>query len=310
MKIKMANARKPLIVDIKGNSLDDGPGIRTVVFFKGCPLACVWCHNPECKNPEQEISFNKRECVGCKTCKQGCPLDAFDSQLYGYINRSKCTLCMKCVDACPSGALSRAGKAYEVRQVTEIIHKDLPFFKISNGGVTLSGGEPTLFMNYCSELLQQLKSLGIHTLIETSGLFHYGHFMDLIYPHIDIIYYDIKLLNAEDHKRYCGVPNELILSNFVALQRQFLKGGKPVLPRIPLVPDITATDGNLRSIANFLRAESVKQVAILPYNPLWIEKSETIGERNLYVTKDEMRQWMPTEQVQMCQSFFSDFELV
>lgn len=306
----MTSAKKPLIVDIKGNSLDDGPGIRTVVFFKGCPLSCVWCHNPECKSPKLEISFNKRECVGCKTCAQVCPVEALDQQTYGYINRDKCNHCMKCVDACPSGALSRAGKAYEVREVIEIIQRDLPFFKVSNGGVTLSGGEPTLFMEYCSELLQQLKSLGIHTLIETSGLFHYGHFIDLVYPYIDAIYYDIKLLDTEEHKRYCGVSNELILSNFAELQRQFMNGGKAVLPRIPLVPGITATEDNLRSIAGFLNDQGVRQVSVLPYNPLWIEKSETMGENNLYAAKEEMRKWMPTGQVKQCQSFFSDFELV
>ena len=299
-------AQAPLILDIKGNSLDDGPGIRTVVFFKGCPLSCVWCHNPESKSSKQEIGFDKKECVDCGTCRQVCPKKAINRNNPFYINREQCHLCFKCVDACPAGAITIIGKKMPVPTIVDIIKKDIPFFQHSHGGVTLSGGEPTLFMEFASELVQALKVLGIHTLLETCGYFNLTQFDSLLYPHLDQIYFDLKIMDAGEHKRYCGVPNHRILENFEQLYARSLNQGIPVLPRIPLIPGITTTRSNLEKVAVFLRANHVDRVALLDYNPLWVVKAEKVGMQPSFVRTT----WMSKPEFQECQEFFKDFQIV
>ncbi|MFW6113673.1 MAG: glycyl-radical enzyme activating protein, partial [Actinomycetota bacterium] len=213
-KLKRLGGKDPLILDIKGNSLDDGPGIRTVIFFKGCPLSCVWCHNPESKRTGPEISFDAGECIGCDSCIGVCERGALSRSNPVFIDRDKCDLCMRCVDECPAQALSSVGRSMMVEGIVEEVEKDLPFFKTSGGGVTLSGGEPTLFMDFASRLLRLLKSLSVHTLVETCGYFDYLDFKTSLYPYLDLIYYDLKLYDPEEHRKYCGVPNKKILENF------------------------------------------------------------------------------------------------
>lgn len=183
----------PLILAIKGNSLDDGPGIRSVVFFKGCPLSCVWCQNPEAKSTKLEISYETEECIRCDHCISICPKQALSRCNDYFIDRKRCDLCMKCVQECPAEALKQIGNKMDVNDIVREVRKDLPFFEISGGGVTLSGGEPTLFLSFLSCLLRELKRNGIHTLIETCGYFNLEKFMKYVYPYIDYIYYDIKL---------------------------------------------------------------------------------------------------------------------
>ena len=163
----MTDTRTPLILDIKGNSLDDGPGIRSVIFFKGCPLSCVWCHNPESKKTGAEIAFDGGRCIDCGTCREVCPEKALSRENPFYIDRSRCPLCFDCVQACPSGALEQVGKEMSINEILEKIVPDKPFFEVSDGGVTLSGGEPTLFMDFAAKLLVALKQQKIHTLVET-----------------------------------------------------------------------------------------------------------------------------------------------
>lgn len=189
--------KRPLILEIKGNSLDDGPGIRTVIFFKGCPLSCTWCHNPESKSAGFEISFDARQCIGCNTCIDTCPEDALSRDDPYFIDRDKCDLCFKCVDNCPANALTRVGRWMGPDEILAAVTKDKPFFDTSGGGVTLSGGEPIMYMEFVSDLLKALKKEGIHILLETCGHFNFERFEDLIYPYVDTIYYDIKLYNAD-----------------------------------------------------------------------------------------------------------------
>jgi pyruvate formate lyase activating enzyme len=296
----------PLMLDIKGNSLDDGPGIRTVIFFKGCPLSCVWCHNPESKKSSQEIAFDKKECVDCGTCRKLCPMGALGPNNPFYIDRDKCDLCLKCVEACPSGALAKVGKKMTVPEIVSIIKKDLPFYQNSGGGVTLSGGEPTLFIEFTSELLQELRKLGIHTILETCGYFQLSQFDNLIYPYLDQIYFDLKIINPEEHKRFCGVPNDRIILNFKELYQRSLNKGVPILPRIPLIPGITTTKSNLEQIAAFLRTNHVNHMAILDYNPLWHAKAEKIGLKPLI----ERKSWMSKAEIRECQDIFKNFLLI
>lgn len=291
----------PLIFEIKGNSLDDGPGIRTVFFFKGCPLSCVWCHNPEGKNTGAEIAFDAAACVDCGACREACTTGCLDRKNPHFIDRDRCTRCWQCVRECCSGALSTVGKSYGVKDLFEIACRDLAFFQSSGGGVTLSGGEPTLFMDFCGELLPKLKSRDIHVLLETCGHFHLEKFDRLIYPYLDAIYMDIKLIDPDLHQKYCGVTNKVIHENFRALYGRYLNGGITVLPRLPLVPGITDTDDNLRGVAVFLRSVGVREAALLPYNPLWPQKTVKLG----HTCRCEAS-WMKREEIGRCTDIFRE----
>lgn len=302
--------RRPLVLEVKGNSLDDGPGIRTVVFFKGCPLSCAWCHNPESKRAGQEISFDPRECVGCDSCLGACEAGALDRGNPFFVERDRCDLCFDCVDVCPSGALSRVGRYMEVEEVAALIERDLPFFRTSGGGVTLSGGEPTLDMDYASQLLRRLKDSSIHTIVETCGHFDLGEFEAKMLPWTDAVYFDLKLRDPEEHRRHCGVSNRVILENFAALLRASRDGGTSILPRIPLVPGITATSENLEGLAALLRREGAREVALLEYNPLWFEKSRKIGKRNPLEGREDATTWMPPAELERCRSFFAGLKVL
>ncbi len=301
--------KRQLVLEIKGNSLDDGPGIRTVVFFKGCPLSCVWCHNPESKQAGPEISFDARECVGCDTCLEVCGEGALDRANPGFIDRSRCTLCYECIDPCPSGALARVGRHMEVAEILAEVEKDLPFFRTSGGGVTLSGGEPTLFMDYAADLLSGLRSMGAHSIIETCGLFEYDEFEAKVLPVVDTIYFDLKVIDDSVHRELCGASNALILENFVKLVALSRAGGPEVLPRVPLIPNMTATDENLEAIAGILHENMVGRLAVLEYNPLWVEKSAKIGRSGPAGEGSEWTSWMDRSEVSRCRAVFNDFDL-
>ena len=152
--------KRPLFLEIKGNSLDDGPGIRSVVFFKGCPLSCFWCHNPESKSSGIEIAYDAAECIACNTCLETCQESALSTENPFYQHKHKCSLCFECVATCPSTALSRVGVSMSVEEIVKIVLKDKLFFQNSNGGVTLSGGEPTLTMAFTGDLLQVSETRG------------------------------------------------------------------------------------------------------------------------------------------------------
>jgi pyruvate formate lyase activating enzyme len=294
----------PLILDVKGNSLDDGPGIRSVVFFKGCPLSCVWCHNPESKKAVVEIAFDAAVCTGCDTCLDVCEQGALLRDKPGYIDRRACNLCFACVAVCPSGALEQVGRAMSVDAITDTILKDKPFFDTSGGGVTFSGGEPTLFMPFLSRLASSIRQAGVHTLLETCGFFEGERFVSLVLPHLDTIYFDLKLFDREAHRRYCGVPNDTILENVICLAEWARHGAIDFLPRIPLIPGITATPDNLRAWAAFLKTHRLNQVKLLAYNPLWPEKTMKIGENNAFLGEKFLQSWMPPAAIKESETIF------
>ncbi len=300
---------KALVFEVKGNSLDDGPGIRTVVFFKGCPLDCLWCHNPESKKAEVEISFDKEKCIGCGSCIAVCTEKALDKDRPSFIDRQACNLCMKCTDACPGGALSPVGRFMRLDELMGEIEKDLPFFQASQGGITLSGGEPTLYMGFASLLLQKAKAKGIGTLLETCGLFDYERFITSLFPYLDIIYYDIKIFDEEEHRRFCGASNARILKNFAELNTMCIEAGKELRPRIPLVPGITATRKNLLAVAHFLKGLGVTKVELLQYNPLWLSKLDTLGQNSEASRIGNLEDWMAMPLVEECKAVFEGFEI-
>ncbi|MBF0120429.1 MAG: glycyl-radical enzyme activating protein [Desulfobacterales bacterium] len=296
--------KQPLILEIKGNSLDDGPGIRTVVFFKGCPLSCIWCHNPESKLTDVEISFDSKSCIGCNTCIKLCNSKALNRDNPFFINRKMCNLCFSCISDCPGNALSKVGKEMSVDAIVDIIKKDIPFFKISNGGMTLSGGEPMLFMTFASELIKKVKSLGVHILLETSGYFDLEQFENKIYPYLSLIYYDIKIIDHSLHQKFCKVTNDRILKNFEIIYNKSINGGIPVIPRVPLIPGITATNDNLNDIASFFKKLGVKKTSLLPYNPLWKEKMDKIGVSSSFFENKDVKGWMKQEEIKDSHLFF------
>ena len=300
-----AKKSTPLILYLKRNCLDDGPGIRTTVFFKGCPLKCVWCHNPESQSAKTELSFDADKCIGCRTCIYTCKRKAISLDNRGYVDRAKCNLCFKCVEECPSQAMERMGVPADMAEILETIKKDIPFYKTSGGGVTLSGGEPAMHAQFCAELLVECKSLGVHTLLETCGDFDMQKFRATMYPHLDAIYYDIKLMDKEQHKKYCGAGNTRIIENFRRLSQLARDGGATVLPRVPLVPGITDTDSNLSLIAAFLRGCGVEEVALLAYNPTWLKKVVTLGRKAEY----DCSKWMPASEISRCAAHFEGFKI-
>lgn len=264
----------PLIVDIKRHSLEDGPGIRSVVFFKGCPLRCIFCHSPETQNRRVEIAFSPRECIHCGSCRDACPQGAIDLEFPGRIQREKCISCGTCAGVCPGKGLRLIGSYYSVETLTEILLRDLPFYRHSGGGVTLSGGECTIYPDYLERLLKRLKAKGIHVTLETSGYFDYRAFREKILPYVDLIYYDIKMANPRAHKSYVGRSNRKILTNLRLLLGE---KGVEVHPRVPLVPGITATRENLSANIDLLCDAGAKDVSLLPYNPMGIEMAVSLG---------------------------------
>jgi len=273
----ISSEERPLIFDIKHFALDDGPGIRTTVFLKGCPLACQWCQNPESIESGPEIAFYAPLCINCGDCQMVCPEGAIHLNRPARIDRAKCTKCSKCVDECPTTALKTIGKYYSVEELVDILTGDHIFYETSNGGVTFSGGEPTLHIDYVGEVMKVLKSDHIHIAIQTSGMFDMSAFKSKLLQYIDLIFYDIKFINSHLHKKYTNRTNLRILNNFLDLARET---SVQVIPRVPLIPEITTVTKNLIDIADFLKSAGYEQYQLLSYNPGGVAKKCYTGKPN------------------------------
>lgn len=275
---------RALIFDIKRDCSEDGPGIRTTVFFKGCPLSCVWCQNPEGKSKQPQISYQSRLCkpekcnTACVTvCEEQCLSLSDHNKIL--IQHDKCTHCNKCFDVCPTQALEPVGYWIELEELLYRVCIDKPFFQSTGGGVTLSGGEVTQQMDFAGEFLKRLKQQGIHTAIETSGFFNYRKFTEKMLPHLDLIYFDLKLADDAESRKFTGQSNQLIIDNF---RRLIDDSSVNIVPRIPLIPDITTNPDNLREIANILASLNIHNATLLPYNPLWQDKIEKMDLQRKY----------------------------
>lgn len=250
------------IFDIERCSFVDGPGIRTTVFFKGCNLHCAWCHNPESQSAQPQMMFYQDKCTGCGKCKTVCPTPG------------KCTLCGKCTFFCPVDARKVCGKDYTVDEVFAQIEKDRAYYETSGGGVTFSGGECMLQIDFLAEILKKCKESGIHTAVDTAGHIPFAQF-EKILPYTDLFLYDIKVMDPAKHKKYAGVENTLILENL----KKILLSSAKVWIRIPVIPGVNDTEEEMLSVKTFLsQASTPEKIELLPYHAMGENKYRAIGK--------------------------------
>jgi len=262
-----------IIFDIKKFSIHDGPGIRTTVFLKGCPLSCWWCHNPESQAAGPVRVFRENRCIACETCLAVCPADAISKNGNGITtNGELCTLCGECVDACYADAREIIGREVTVADVMAEIEKDIAFYDESGGGVTFSGGEPLLQRDFLRALLRACKEKEMHTTVDTSGFAPWTTF-EHIRADVDLFLYDLKLMDNTHHQQFTGVSNRLVLQNLQSLSQR----GQNIIVRVPVIPGITDTDKNIRQIGTFMAAlPQLYPVELLPYHQIATDKYQRL----------------------------------
>ena len=274
------NMQIPHVFDIKRYSINDGPGIRVKIFLKGCPLNCLWCHNPESISPKIQKLFTASKCIGCGECCRVCPVQACTLTPAGIVtDQDLCTLCGQCAEVCPTLATEMSGEYRSVEELVAIIEKERPFFDQSGGGVTFSGGEPLLYPEFLVRLLDACGRKNIHRAIDTSGHVKADTLLEVA-EHTDLFLYDLKLIDAQRHKDYTGVDNQLILNNL----RLLAESGAVIQVRIPLIGGVNDDLESVKAFAGFIAglAGESKAVNLLPFHDVARGKDMKLGqERDL-----------------------------
>ena len=267
----------PILFNIQHFSLHDGPDIRTVLFFKGCPLSCIWCHNPEGKSAKPTLSYLKEKCVSCGKCASVCPTDAHQFEEGHKLLRQNCISCGRCADACSFGALEMLGREYTIEEILNEAEKEKIYYG-DNGGITISGGEPFGQYEALITLLKALKEKEYHICIETSGYTTSERITEAA-KYTDLFLYDYKESNNERHIKYTGVSQDKILNNLSVLDSLNAR----VILRCPIIPDINDYVEHFEKIAETANKHScIQSVELMPYHPLGISKADSIGEKHVY----------------------------
>ena len=266
------------IFNVERYSLHNGPGTRTTIFLKGCPLRCAWCGNPESQRSSDDLMVNAALCLSeCDECLSRCPVSALHKDQFQkiVIERERCTRCGQCAPVCPTEALLQIGQTMRVEEALCKLCKDRPFYETSGGGVTVSGGEPLGQADFTRELLKACKENDLHTALDTSG---YGQWRDLemIVEYTDLVLYDLKFIDSKKHQQYTGVSNERILKNL----RHLAKNTHPdMIVRVPCIPGINDSEEDLEQLFHFLESIALRRIDILPYHRLGNHKYSMLGQR-------------------------------
>ena len=274
-----------LLLDIDKFASHDGPGIRTTVFLKGCPVSCVWCHSPESRLNRPELIYQKARCTACWLCLEVCPQQALSKSCSGdkpvaILDRSLCETCGKCVEVCYPGALKIAGSQVTVGALVAQVEKDIPFFRSSGGGVTLSGGEPTQQAKFAYNFLKACREKEIHTALETTGYAKWEVIAALAEV-TDLFLFDVKFIDPASHLKFTGVPNKIILNNL----QQLAEIGNEIHVRVPCISGVNDSPEQIRAIARFVSGVGLSQMVLLPYNGAagakyeWLSREFDLSDR-------------------------------
>jgi pyruvate formate lyase activating enzyme len=275
MGASASSNRKAIVFNVQRFSTEDGPGIRTTVFFKGCPLSCLWCHNPEGISGRPQLLWFDARCIGARDCLKACPEEALELTPQGLvIDRDRCTACGQCEEACPAAALEVIGKEWSLEDLLTEVKKDESFYRTSSGGVTLGGGEPMSQAEFVAPFLVRCKEENLHTALDTSGIASWNLY-EKVLPHVDLLLLDLKQMDPKAHEEMAGVKLEPILEN----ARRLGKQGLPVWVRTPIIPGHTDTEENVRAVARFVTQEmpSVERYDLLAFNNLCSAQYERLG---------------------------------
>lgn len=267
---KIFSGLRALVTNLQGFSTEDGPGIRTTVFFKGCPLSCPWCHNPEGLVAKEELIFYAEKCIGCKSCVKVCKHGA---PVPGAPGAETCERCFRCVEECPAGARQKMGEWFTVDKLTAAVLRDRVYYETSGGGITASGGEAMVWADFLAKFFRRLREEGVHTALDTSGAVG-GEPLDRVLQYTSLALVDLKIMDPDRHRRVLGLPLAPLLGHI----RQIADSDTPIILRVPVVPGYTDDEPNLRAMADFAgRLSTLQKIELIPYHRLAEPKYRHLG---------------------------------